>query len=156
MRIEVFFLIIVGCSCDVRVLLDQHGGYNITVNNQLWLRSSRTAIYADNQWYSTENNSLRLIDITVAQGTDPYLGSWNETKLIYNFIRNQTSTSIIAHIRQWNIIPAFTFHLKTGDKDLTNTILLDMNSIRTVFPSFHIEKIDMNDQQGFLTFGGEI
>jgi hypothetical protein len=156
MHLAVFLLIIIGCYCDVRVLLNQNGGYNITVNNQLWLRSSRTAIYADNRWYSKENNSLPLINITVAQGIDPYLGSWNETKLIYSLIRNQTSTLIIAHIRQWNIIPAFTFHLETGDKDLKNTILLDMEEVRTVFSSFHIEKIDINDQRGFLTFGGKI
>ncbi len=97
-----------------------------------------------------------MVDVTVAQGTDSNLGSWNETKLTYNLVRNQTSTPVVAHIRQWNIVSAFTFHLETDDKVLTNTILLDMDQIRTVFPSFRIEKIDMNDQRRFLTFGGEI
>jgi hypothetical protein len=156
MRLVVFLLFIVGCSCDIRVVIDQNGSYNITVNNQLWLRSSRTAIYVDDRWYSTENNSLPLISITTAQGTDPILGAWNETKLTHNLVRNQTTTSIVAHIRQWNIVPALTFHLETGDTPLTNKILLDMEEIRTVFPSFHIEKLGSNDQRGYFTVGGEV
>jgi hypothetical protein len=156
MHFVVFLLLIVGCWCDIRVQVDQKGGYNITVNNQLWLRSSRTAIYVDDQWYSTENNSLSLISITDEQGTDPNLGSWNETKLTYNLVRNQATTSIVAHIRQWSIVSAFTFHLETGDTALTNKMPLDFDSVRTVFPSFHIEKIDANDQRGYVTFAGKV
>ncbi|CAF0939280.1 unnamed protein product [Adineta steineri] len=154
MRLVVFLLFIVGCWCDIKVLVDQNGGYNITINNQVWLRSSRTAIYVDDRWYSTENQSLPLVSVSTDQGTDPNLGSWNETKLTYNLVRNQTSTSIIAHIRQWNIVSAFTFHLETGDKTLTNHVALDMEQIRTVFPSFNIESMDMNDQRSFFSFGG--
>ncbi|CAF1261231.1 unnamed protein product [Rotaria sordida] len=154
MRLVVFLLVIVGCWCDVRILIDEDGGYNITVNNQLWLRSSRTAIYTDTQWYSTEDNSLILTNVTVAEGDDPNLGGWNQTTLTYDLVSNQTSTSISAHIRQWNIISAFTFHLETGDNALTDRIALDMEQVRTVFPSFYIEKIDMNDQRGFFTFEG--
>ncbi len=156
MRLAVFLLLIVGCWCDVRVVIDQNGAYNITVNNQVWLRSARAAIYVDDRWYSTENNSLPLISITTAQGTDTYLGSWNETKLTYNLIRNQTTNSVVAHIRQWITIPAITFHLETGDIALTNQIPLDIEQVRTVFPSFHIEKIDVTDQRGYFTVGGEI
>jgi hypothetical protein len=152
----VLLSLIVVSWCDLRVVIDQNGEYNITVNNQLWLRSSRIAIYVDDQWYSSENNSLLLVSVTVAQGIDPNLGSWNETKLNYNLIRNQTSTSIVAHIRQWNLISAFTFHLETGNNALTNKISLDMAQVRTVFPSFHIEKIDTNDQRGYFTFAGKI
>jgi hypothetical protein len=97
-----------------------------------------------------------LLGITTAQGIDPYLGSWNETKLTYNLVRNQATTSIVAHIRQWSLVPAFTFHLETGDTALTNQILLTMDQVRTVFPSFHIEKIGVNDQRGYFTLGGEI
>lgn len=69
MRLVVFLLLlIVGCRCDIRVLIDQNGGYNITVNNQVWFRSSGTVIYVDDQWYSTENNSLPSLSITTAQG----------------------------------------------------------------------------------------
>jgi hypothetical protein len=156
MRLVVFLLLIAGCWCDISVVIDQKGAYNITVNNQLWLRSSRTAIFVDDRWYSTENNSLPLISITTAQGTDRYLGSWNETKLTYNLIRNQTTTSVVAHIRQWSIVQAITFHLETGDIALTNKIALDMEQVRTVFPSFYIEKIDATDQRGYFTVGGEI
>ncbi|CAF1483490.1 unnamed protein product, partial [Rotaria sp. Silwood1] len=154
MRLVVFLLVIVGCWCDVRVLIDQSGGYNITVNNQVWLRSSRTAIYTDARWYSTEDNSLTLVNVTFAQGDDPDLGSWNETRMTYNLVSNQTSTAITAHIRQWNIVSAFTFRLQTGDKVLTDRISLDMEQVRTVFPSFYIEKIGMNDQRGYFTFEG--
>jgi len=156
MRLVVFLVLIVGCWCDVRVLVDQNGGYNITINNQLWLRSSRTAIYADDRWYSTENQSLSLVNITFGQGTDPNLGNWNETKLTFNIVRNQTSTSIIGHIREWSIVSAITFHLEIGDQALTNKISLDVEQIRSVFPSFHIEKTDMNDQRGYFSFGGKV
>ena len=156
MHFIVFLFLIVGCWCDVRVLVDQSGGYNITINNKLWLRSSRTAIYADDRWYSTENQSLPLVSITFEEGTDPNLGNWNETKLTYNLVRNQTSTSIVAHIREWSIVSAITFYLETGDKALTNKISLDKDEVRTVFPSFNIEQIDMNDQRGFFSFGGKV
>jgi hypothetical protein len=156
MRLVVFCILLVGCWCDVRISVDQSGGYIIYVENQIWLRSSRTAIYVDDRWYSTDNNSLPLTSITVGQGSDPNLGGWNETKLTYNLVRNQTSTSIVARIREWDIISAFSFHLETGDKALTNKISLDMEQVRTVFPSFQIEKMDANDQRGYFTFGGKI
>jgi hypothetical protein len=156
MRLIVFLLLVVACWGDVRVSVDQTGAYNISVNNQLWLRSSRTAIYVDDRWYSTEiNNSLPLISITEAQGTDPNLGSWNETRLTYSLVRNQTTTPVIAQIRQWSSASAFTFHLDIGDVALTNNIALDFEQVRTVFPSFYIEKTDANDQRGYFTFGGE-
>lgn len=156
LRLVVFLLFaILRSLADIQILIDQNGGYNITINNKLWLRSARTAIYADDQWYSTDNNSLPLLNITTGQGTDPYLGSWNETKLSYSLVRNQTTTTIVAHIRQWSSIPAFTFHLETGDTPLTYTIPLKFEEIRTVFPSFFIEKIDINDQRGYFTVGGE-
>jgi hypothetical protein len=156
MRLVVFLLLVVGYSCDICVLIDQNGRYNITVNNVLWLRSSRTAIYADDQWYSTDNNSLPLVSITTAQGTDSYLGNWNETKLIYNLIRNQSTTSVVAHIRQWSMVPAFTFYLETGNTTLTSSTGLDLNQIRTVFPSFYVEKTNTNDQRGYITIGGKL
>jgi hypothetical protein len=154
MRLVVFLLLVVACWCDIRVSVDQTGAYNISVNNQLWLRSSRTAIYVDDRWYSTENNSLPLVSITEAQGTDPNLGNWNETKVTYNLVRSQTTTPIVAHIRQWTAASAFTFHLETGDADLTSRISLDFDRIRTVFPSFRIEKIDANDDRGYFTLAG--
>ena len=95
-----------------------------------------------------------MINITGAQGNDPNLGSWNETKLTCNLVHDQLSTLIIAHIRQWIAIRAFTFHLKMGNKVLTNRLSLDMEQVHSVFPSFHIEKIDINDQRGYFTFGG--
>lgn len=150
-----FLLFIAGCWCDVRVQIDQKGGYNITVNDQLWLRSARTAIYADDRWYSTDDNSLPLASIATAQGTDPNLGSWNETQMIYSLVRNQTPTVVTARIRQWDIVSAFSFHLDIGNRDLTNRIALDMEDVRTVFPSFYIEQTDGNDQRGYFTFGGQ-
>jgi hypothetical protein len=156
MRFFVFFLFIVECWCEIRVLIDKNGGYNITVNNQLWLRSSRTAIYADDRWYSTENMSLSLIGITTAQGLDPILGTWNETILTYNLVRDQQTTSIVARIRQWNMVLAFTFDLETGNKALTTKETLGKDDVRTVFPSFVIERTDNNDERGYFTVAGEI
>ena len=154
MRLAVFLLLIVECWCDIQVRIDSTGGYNVTVGNQVWLRSSRTAVYADDRWYSTENNTLSLISINTTQGTDSNLGDWNETQLIYSLVRRQASTTVVARIRQWSLVSAFTFHLDTGDKDLTNRISLDMEEVRTVFPSFKIEEIDENDDRGYFTLGG--
>ncbi|CAF1194227.1 unnamed protein product [Rotaria sp. Silwood1] len=39
---------------------------------------------------------------------------------------------------------------------MTNTVPLDIEHVRTVFPSFHIERIDKNDQRGYFTFKGEM
>lgn len=58
MRLVLFLLLIVECWSDMRVLIDQHGGYNITSNNQIWLRSS-----------------FAFVGKTTAQGIDPHLGS---------------------------------------------------------------------------------
>ncbi len=156
MRLVLFLLLVVECWSDMRVLIDQNGGYNITINNEIWLRSSRTAIYADDRWYSTEDKSLSFVGITTAQGTDPNLGNWNETKLTYNLVRSEKTTSIVARIRQWSIISALTFYLETGDTILTTNQTLETNEVRTVFPSFMIEKMRQNDERGYFTFGGEI
>ena len=155
MRFFVFLFLIVGCWCDVQILIDETGRYNITVNNQVWLRSSRTAIYADDQWYSTENTSLPLANITTAEGKDSTLGSWNETRLTYLLIRKQKTTPIVARIRQWSTVSALTFYLETGDLELTTNVTLHVDDVRTVFPSFLIEKMDQNDRRGYFTVAGQ-
>lgn len=155
MRLVLLFLFIAICNCDIQVIIDPNGGYNITVNHQLWFRSSRTGVYVDDQWYSTDNNTLPLASITTAQGTDPVLGSWNETILTYHLIRQSETTPIIARIRQWSMISAFTFYLETGDTFLPTTKPLDKNDVRTVFPSFVIETSGENDERGYFTIAGE-
>jgi 3D (Asp-Asp-Asp) domain-containing protein len=141
---------------DIKVLVDQKGGYNITVNDHVWLRSSHTALYVDNKWYSSDDNSLPLTSTAYAQGHDPNLGTWNETQLIYDLVHNETHTKIIGHIRQWSLASAITFHLDTGGQIMTNTVPLTMDQVRTVFPSFHIEEMDMNDHRGYFTVSGKI
>ena len=84
----VFLLLIVGCWGDMRVSIDQNGHYNITINNRVWLRSSRTEIHTDDRWYSTENNSFPLVEVTTAQGKDPILAAWNEMILTYHLVRD--------------------------------------------------------------------
>ena len=153
---EVSAFIIVGCYCNIQVLIDSNGGYNITVNNQVWLRSSRTAIYVDDRWYSTQDKSLPLTGITTAQGTDPTLGSWNETILTHSLVRQSKTTSIVARIRQWSVVSAFTFYLETGDTALPITEALNKDDVRTVFPSFIIEQTDENDERGYFTVAGQI
>ena len=154
---HILFLLgfIVGCWADLTVIVDQKGGYNISVNNYLWLRSARTALYIDTKWYSTGDNSLPLSSITTAQGTDPNLGAWNETQLNFDLNRNGTHSKVVASIRQWGAVPAITFHLNTGEQVLTNSNPLDVQHIQTVFPSFHIEKTDPKDRRGFFTFEGK-
>jgi hypothetical protein len=44
--------------------------------------------------------------------------------------------------------------LDTGSQVLTNTIPLHMDEVRTIFPSFNIEKIDTNDTRSYFTFEG--
>ena len=155
MHLVIFsLLLIIGCWCEIQVSIDPNGDYNITVNNQVWLRSSRTAIYIDDRWYSTENKSLSLVNITTAEGTDPNLGCWNETKITYTLVSSGKTTPIFAHIRQWSMVSAFTFHLETGDRELTTTIGLSRDTVRTVYPSFLIEKMSVNDDRGYITLGG--
>jgi hypothetical protein len=152
----VFLLLIVECWCDIKVSVDEKGGYNISIDNNLWLRSYCTALYADNKWYSSDNNSLPLTSISTAQGNDPNLGSWNETQLNFDLVRSGTHTKVVGSIRQWHEISAITFNLDTGNQVLTNTVPLDSNNVRTVFPSFHIEQIDRKEERGFFTFAGKI
>jgi hypothetical protein len=156
MHLLVFFFLIVGCLGDIKVSVDEKGGYTIRINGKEWFRSSHTALYTDNKWYSSDNNSLPLVNITTGQGNDPNLGSWNETQLNYDLVRKRTNTKIVASIREWHQISAITFYLDTGDQILTNTVPLDMNQVRTVFPSFNIENIDHDDQRGYFTFAGRI
>jgi hypothetical protein len=156
MHLLVFVFLIVGCWGDIKVSVDQQGKYNISIDSNIWLRSSHTAIYVDNKWYSSDNNSLPLISISSAQGNDPNLGSWNETQLNYDLVQSGTHTKIVGHIRQWNSVSAITFHLDTGDQVMTNTFPLNATQVRTVFPSFNIEQIDGKDQRGYFTFEGKI
>lgn len=149
-----FFFLLVGCWAEIKVSIDEKGGYKIIANDKIWLRSSYAALYTDNKWYSSEDNSLPLTSITTAQGNDPYLGNWNETQLNYDLARNGTHTKIVASIRQWQDISAITFHFSTGDQTLTNTVPLDRDQVRTVFPSFNIEQLDKDDQRGYFTFEG--
>ena len=147
--------LLTGCSCDLRVLVNrQTGMYNVTVNNYLWFRSSWTSLYADNRWYSSEDGSLSFIDTQAASGNDPYLGEWNETQLIYELDRLSTKTNVTGRIRQWHSFSAISFHLDVGKQPLTNTIPLTMDEVRTVFPSFHIEQINVVDNRGYFTYAG--
>lgn len=154
MHVFILLSFIFGCWADLQVTVDQKGGYNISVNNNLWLRSARTALYADDKWYSTEDNSLPLTSITTAQGVDPNLGSWNETQLNFDLNRSGTHSKVVASIRQWSSVSAITFHLNTGEHVLTNSKPLDTNHVSTVFPSFLIEQTSSQDQRGFFTFEG--
>jgi hypothetical protein len=81
MHLFVFVFVLVMSWSDVRVSIDNTGGYNISIGDRIWLRSSRTAIYVDNKWYSSNNNSLPLVNISYDLGNDPNLGAWNETQL---------------------------------------------------------------------------
>lgn len=156
MHLPVFFFLFLSCWGDLKVSVDDKGGFTLSVNNDIWLRSSRTALYADNQWYSSNNNSLPLTSISTAEGTDPNFGSWNETQLNYDLARSGTHTKVVGRIRQWATVQAITFHFDTGDQVLTNTNPLSTTHVRTVFPSFKVEQIDTNDQRGYFTFEGEI
>ncbi len=75
MHFLVLLLLIVGCWCDIKVSIDQKGGYKISIDSNTWIRSSRTALYVDNKWYSSDDNSLPLTNISTDQGNDPNLGS---------------------------------------------------------------------------------
>jgi len=153
MYLLIFVIIFVNCCCDIKVLIDNKSDdYNIIVNNRIWLRSSYTGLYNNNQWYKTNDGSLILIDKLNRKGNDLILGDWNETKFIYNLNNN---LNISGTIRQWKSIEAITFYFDNGLNILKNQILLDMDSVSTVFPSFFIEKIDQYDHRGYFTFGGK-
>lgn len=156
MRLIVLLFCIARCYCDMQVLIDHNGNYNITINKQLWLRSSRTAIYTDDRWYSTENNTLPLHDISNAHGLDPILGAWNETILTYHLIRDRQTIPIVGRIRQWSTVSALTFYLDTGNTALPIQQPLSKDDVRTVFPSFLIESMNENDERGYFTVEGHV
>ena len=156
MHLVLFLALIAQCLGDVHVSIDRiKGEYNVSVNSQVWLRSAGTSLYVRDRWYSSSDNSLPLIDSKIVQGEDPLLGAWNETVLIYNLTIDQTSVNVTGQIRQWDEIPALTFHLNTGTTMLTNKIVLNISEVRTVFPSFKIEQNDENDRRGYFTFEGK-
>ena len=71
MLLVVFALLLVHCWCDIQVSVDRtKGQYNISIDNHVWLRSSRAAVYVDDRWYSSNDSTLPLIDTRFAQGTD--------------------------------------------------------------------------------------
>jgi len=149
MKIIFLIIIIVNCYCDIKVLIDNKSdNYSIIINNRVWLRSSYTGLYNNNQWYKTIDGSLVLIEKLFRQGNHFLLGDWNETEFIYNL-------NISGTIRQWKSIEAITFYFNNGFNLLNNQILLDMDSVSTVFPSFFIEQIDQDDHRGYFTFGGK-
>ena len=112
-------------------------------------------VYVDNKWYSSEDNSLPFIDIARRSGVDPNLGDYIDIQLTYDLVRSGIHTKIVGHIRDRYSGSAISFHLNIGDQMMTNTMPLDMHHVHTVFPSFHIEQIDMNDQRDYFTFSGE-
>jgi len=67
MRFLVFCAFVFGCWGNINVIVYTKGGFNITVNGTVWLRSSRTALYAYNKWYSCDDNSLPFTGITTGQ-----------------------------------------------------------------------------------------
>ena len=152
----VLSLCIIEClSVDyLQVSVDNQGAYNLSINDQIWLRSSHTAIYVDDRWYSSDVNTLKFENLSYAQGTDIYLGAWNETQLNYDLFHNGTHRKIIGSIRQWISISAITFHLNTGELPMESTVPLEMYRVRTVFPGFLMEKFDENDNRGYFTFHG--
>jgi hypothetical protein len=151
----VFLLIIGGYYCDIKVSIDLKGSYDIFISNRIWLRSSYTSLYSNNRWYSTsDGSSLCLICKHLNRGNDSKLGEWNETELIYNYNLNEKLNNVTGRIRQWKSIPAIAFYFDSGIIDLNNDILLDMDRVRTVFPSFYIEKVGKDDHRAYLTFGG--
>ncbi|CAM2722812.1 unnamed protein product [Rotaria socialis] len=158
MHLLALLLLAVGCWGwgNIEVLIDKKGGYNITIGNRVWLRSSRTAIYVDNKWYSSDDDSLPLTGISITSGFDPNLGDYRDFQLSYDLVRSGIHTQIIGHIRDWYSGSGISFHLDTGNLTMTNTVPLDMDHVRTVFPSFYIEQIDKNDQRGYFTFEGEM
>ncbi|CAF1089846.1 unnamed protein product [Rotaria sp. Silwood1] len=130
--------------------------YNITIGRRVWLRSSCTAIYVDNTWYSSDDNTLPLTGISYTSGFDPNLGDYRDFQLSYDLVRDGIHTTIVGHIRDWYGASGISFHLDTGDQIMTNIVPLDMDHVRTVFPSFCIEQMDQNDQRGYFTFEEEM
>ncbi|CAF1333687.1 unnamed protein product [Rotaria magnacalcarata] len=156
LKIVLLFILINLSYSNINISINNRTGeYNLTINNRIWLRSSYTSLYTNNQWFTSKNQSLHLIDSIFKQDYDVLLGDWNETILIYNFNLNRTSINITGTIRQWKLIPAIKFCFHNDFIDLNNDILLNCDQVRTVFPSFYIEKIDQDDHRAYLTFGGK-
>ncbi|CAF3533440.1 unnamed protein product [Rotaria socialis] len=154
MHLVVFVaILIVECRCNIRVSVDRsQGKYNVSIADRVWLRSSRTALYADERWYSSDDDSLPLIDTRLDQGNDEHLGKWNETQLIYSLVRSGIQVNVTGRVRQWSSISAVTFHLDIGNEPLTSSNSLSVDEVRTVFPSFNIEQMHPDDHRGYFTY----
>jgi hypothetical protein len=140
----------------IKVLIDhQNGNYNITIKDKLWLRSSYTGLYLNNQWFKSNNNSLDLIHIDLNQGNHSILGEWNQTQFIYQFYYKNQFENLSTIIREWKSLSIITFYFNNLDFEIENDFLLDMDRVSTVFPSFFMEKFDENDQRGYFTYGGK-
>lgn len=155
MHLFILFSVILGCLSDLQVAIDKTGQYVIRVHGHDWFRSAETGLYTNDKWYSSDDKSLLLMNITMGQGTDRRLGSWNETQLHYDLNGNGVHTSVVASIRQWHEISAITFHLNTGNQTLTNTVPLDKDRVRTIFPSFKVEKLGASDNRSYFAFEGQ-
>jgi hypothetical protein len=156
MHFLVFVLLLGVCRGDIGVSVDRKTGeYNVTVGDRVWLRSSYTKVYVDDRWYSSSDGSLTLMDICFANGDHPTLGQWNETRLIYSLYVSGQVTNVTGQVRQWSSLSAITFHFNTGNEILSSSVPLDMDLVRTVFPSFQIEQIGIDDHRGYMTFGGK-
>jgi hypothetical protein len=158
MHLVVWLLLVGQCWSwgTVNVLFNEKGDYNITIGGRVWLRSSRTAIYVDNKWYSSDDNSLPFTGITRTSGYDPQLGDYRDFQLRYDLVRAGMHTEIVGHVRDWYSGLGISFHLDTGNQTMTNTVPLSMDNVRTIFPSFRIEQMDKNDQRGYFTFEGKL
>ncbi|CAF5049929.1 unnamed protein product, partial [Rotaria sp. Silwood1] len=115
MHVLGLLLLIVECWSwgNINVIIDDKGGYNITIGRRVWLRSSRTAIYVDNKWYSSDDNTLPLTDISYTSGFDPNLGDYRDFQLNYDLVRDGIHTKIGGHVRDWYRTFGISFHLDT-------------------------------------------
>jgi len=91
----------------------------------------------------------------VGSGFDPKLGDYIAIQLSYDLVRSGLHTEIVGHYVTGIPVQQFiSFGNWQSNHDEYRP--LDMDHVRTIFPSFHIEQIDTNDQRGYFTFEGKI
>ncbi|CAF1331443.1 unnamed protein product, partial [Didymodactylos carnosus] len=133
---------------QLHISLSTSGEYNISIGNRQWLQSSRTAFYANNYWYSTENNTLTLIRTSMLSGQDEF-GNWQDMIYLWKLSSVNITTRIRTYLNQQFIL----FYQDFNQELSSGTMQLGMDLVRTVFPSFMIQSNDI--KRGYISYGGK-
>ena len=135
-------------SSRLQVVVDQgDGSYKVLLGGKLWFNSGPVSVRNQGRWYTTADHSLRLGASSSVTGENA-LGEYSSTVLSW---LAEDGFGIVTSIDQYVDFPAVEFHQFFVD-GITDPALDQLNATLTKFPSFVLEKLDL--QRGYLTYSG--